>query len=72
MLVLSRKTGQEVVIGDNIRITINNVSGNRVSVGISAPGHVAILRGELERTPPRVSSMTMTYNDVVTCTADAV
>lgn len=48
MLVLSRKVGQEILIGDNIRITINKVSGNRVTLGVDAPEHVRILRGELE------------------------
>ncbi len=49
MLVLSRKVGQELVIGDNIRITVNRVGGSRVTLGISAPGDVRVVRGELER-----------------------
>ena len=48
MLVLSRKVGQEIIIGDNVRITVTKVSGNRVTLGIEAPDHVRILRGELE------------------------
>lgn len=48
MLVLSRKVGQEIIVGDNIRITVNKVSGNRVTLGVDAPDHVRILRGELE------------------------
>jgi carbon storage regulator len=48
MLVLSRKIGQELVIGDNIRITINRVGGSRVTLGISAPDNVRIMRAELE------------------------
>jgi carbon storage regulator CsrA len=47
MLVLSRKKGQELVIGDDIRIVINRVTGNRVTIGIEAPGGVSIVRGEL-------------------------
>lgn len=49
MLVLSRKAGQELVIGDNIRITINKLSGNRVTLGIEAPDDIRIVRGELEK-----------------------
>jgi carbon storage regulator len=48
MLVLSRKIGQELIIGDNIRIIINQISGNRVAVGIEAPAEVPIIRGELQ------------------------
>ena len=47
MLVLSRKEGERLVIGDNITVTINRISGNRVTVGIEAPREVRIVRGEL-------------------------
>ena len=46
MLVLSRKQGQEVVIGDNIRLTVVMVRGNRVRLGITAPPGVPIQREE--------------------------
>jgi carbon storage regulator len=48
MLVLSRKLGQELVIGDSVRIVVNRISGNRVTLGIVAPDNVRVLRGELE------------------------
>jgi len=48
MLVLSRKAGQELVLGDNVRITITKISGNRVTLGVTAPDSVRIIRGELE------------------------
>jgi carbon storage regulator len=48
MLVLSRKVGEKLVIGDGIVITVNRVVGQRVSLGIEAPPHVRIVRGELE------------------------
>ena len=48
MLVLSRKVGEKIVIGDNISIVVNRVAGNRVSIGIDAPDDVKIIRGELE------------------------
>ena len=47
MLVLSRKTGEEIMIGDNIRLIITRISGNRVTVGIAAPPRVQISRREL-------------------------
>ena len=48
MLVLSRKAGERIRIGDNITIIVNRVVGSRVSVGIDAPPNVRIVRGELE------------------------
>lgn len=52
MLVLSRKVGQELTIGDNIRITVNRICGNRVVLGIVAPQSTRVLRGELEPFAP--------------------
>ena len=48
MLVLSRKKGEQIRIGDDIVITVHRVSGNRVSLGIEAPGSCRIVRGELQ------------------------
>ena len=48
MLVLSRKKGEQIRIGDDIVITIHRVSGNRVSIGIEAPASLRIVRGELQ------------------------
>lgn len=48
MLVLSRKEGERLLIGDDIVLTITKLNGNRVSVGIEAPRDVRIVRGELE------------------------
>ena len=47
MLVLSRKPGEKVVIGNGITITVVEVAGNRVRLGIDAPEDVRILRAEL-------------------------
>ncbi len=47
LLVLSRKPGEKVVIGNSITLTVVEVTGNRVRVGIDAPDQVRILRAEL-------------------------
>ena len=47
MLALSRKPGESVVIGNDIEITILEVKGEQVKVGIKAPESVAIYRKEL-------------------------
>lgn len=49
MLVLSRKDGETIRIGDNIVITVVRASGNTVRLGIEAPPEILVLRGELTR-----------------------
>ena len=49
MLVLSRKTGERIHIGDEIVVEIRRIAGNRVTLAMRAPRNVRILRGELER-----------------------
>jgi len=47
MLVLSRKEGESLIIGDNITLVISKVVGNRVTIGIEAPKDVKVMRAEL-------------------------
>jgi carbon storage regulator len=47
MLVLSRKPGEQVYIGNHITITVVEIKGNRVRLGIDAPSDVTVLRAEL-------------------------
>ena len=47
MLVLSRKEGQKIRIGDDILITIVRVSARAIRIGIEAPNNVQIIREEL-------------------------
>lgn len=47
MLILTRRTGQTLYIGDEITITVLGVQGNQVRIGINAPKHVKIFREEL-------------------------
>ncbi|HEX3725758.1 MAG TPA: carbon storage regulator [Pirellulales bacterium] len=49
MLVLSRKIGEKVVIGDEIVLVVKRILGQRVTFGIEAPDKVRIVRGELPR-----------------------
>lgn len=46
MLVISRKEGQLIKIGSDITITVNQIRGNRVVVGIDAPKEIPITRPE--------------------------
>ena len=47
MLVLSRKKGEEIVIGEEIRITVVEVRGDKVRLGISAPRCMRVDRVEI-------------------------
>ena len=47
MLVLTRKVGETIVIGDNIRVTVTEVAGYKVRIGIDAPPDVIVDRQEV-------------------------
>jgi carbon storage regulator len=47
MLVLSRRLGEQVVLGNGITLTVVEVKGNRVRLAFDAPDQVRILRAEL-------------------------
>jgi len=47
MLVLSRKKGQSIMLGDNIELTIIEIQGDQVRIGINAPKAVQVYRKEL-------------------------
>ena len=48
MLVLSRKVGERIHVGDDVVLEIRRIAGNRVTLALDAPRSVRILRGELE------------------------
>lgn len=52
MLILSRKIGQSVLVGDNVTVTVLKVHGSSVRIGIEAPNDVRILRAELPERQP--------------------
>lgn len=47
MLVLSRKRDERILIGDNIVITIVDIRGDKVRIGVEAPAHVPVHRQEI-------------------------
>jgi carbon storage regulator len=47
MLVLTRKPGQSIIIGDGIEVQVLSVAGEKVRLGITAPKDVAIYRNEV-------------------------
>lgn len=49
MLVLTRKQGEQIRIGDDVVITVVRTKGKGVRLGIQAPAHIPVLRGEIGR-----------------------
>ena len=47
MLILTRRVGETVMIGDEVTVTVLGVKGNQVRVGINAPKNVAVHREEI-------------------------
>ena len=50
MLILTRKIGESLILGDGIEVKITDVSGDQVRIGIEAPSNVKIYRKELYAT----------------------
>jgi carbon storage regulator len=47
MLILSRRPGESLTIGDDIRITVVSINGNQIRLGIHAPREIRVLRDEI-------------------------
>jgi carbon storage regulator len=65
MLVLSRKPGEKILIGDNVAVTIVRIGPNTVRIGIEAPRNMNIVReelcepvGQFETTTVEIGSLT--------------
>jgi carbon storage regulator len=49
MLVLSRKVGERILIGEHISVTVVRVTGGGVRIGIEAPAEMPVIREELKK-----------------------
>ena len=47
MLILSRKTNESIIIGDNVEVMVVEIKGDQVKLGINAPKEVSLYRGEI-------------------------
>jgi carbon storage regulator len=65
MLVLSRQRDESIVIGDNVVITIVDIRGDKVRLGIEAPGEIPVHRQEVYEAIQRENRKSATSNDVM-------
>lgn len=49
MLILTRRLGEQIAIGDDIKITILDIKGKNIRIGVEAPVSVSVHRGEVYR-----------------------
>ncbi|MCS7166013.1 MAG: carbon storage regulator [Gemmatales bacterium] len=54
MLVVTRKVGEQIIVGDKVIVTVLEVRGRQAKIGIQAPDSVAIVRAELLTREPRL------------------
>ena len=63
MLILTRRVGEKLVIGDDVVVTVLGVKGNQVRIGISAPKEVEVHREEIyERIQKEQNAGQTTFN----------
>lgn len=48
MLVITRKIGESIIISDNVEVSVLEVAGDKVKLGINAPREIKIIRSELK------------------------
>jgi carbon storage regulator len=64
MLVLSRKLGEKIVIGDNIVVTVVKIDRNQIRIGIEAPNEIPVYREEIA--PQRLAGESRAHSIALT------
>lgn len=47
MLILTRRVGESIIVGDNVTITVLGIKGNQIRLGVNAPKEVSVHREEI-------------------------
>jgi carbon storage regulator len=64
MLVLTRKSDESIKIGENVTITIVDISGGKVKIGVDAPKEIRVIRSEVYETEKLNSAAAISVTDV--------
>ena len=70
MLVLSRKVGERIVIGENVTVMVLEVNGQRVRLGVVAPDDVPVHRAEVFQRIPRENEQSAAQPPTISPTFD--
>ncbi|MGQ7140225.1 carbon storage regulator CsrA, partial [Escherichia sp. SS-MK2] len=62
MLILTRRVGETLMIGDEVTVTVLGVKGNQVRIGVNAPKEVSVHRERLKESGLSVSRHYPSYN----------
>ncbi|MUG68089.1 carbon storage regulator [Paenibacillus sp. 7541] len=65
MLILSRNKGQKIMINDNIVLTVIDINGDQVRIGIEAPSNISIYREEIYEAIKLQNQNAVDFNDNV-------
>lgn len=65
MLVLSRRANQEIIIGDNIRVMVIEIRGDKVRIGVQAPREVSVHRNEVYEAIQKERGDGITYDPTI-------
>lgn len=60
MLILTRRMGETIMVGDDVTVTVLGVKGGQVRIGIDAPGDIAVHREEIYE---RIKAETQSFPD---------
>lgn len=63
MLILTRKLGEDIAIGDNIRITLLDIKGKQAKIGVEAPAEISVHRGEIYQIIQQENFEAALFND---------